>query len=433
MSNSESGDRRRWDLPAAVAVAVVTCFTAVVLADAHGADAAAVIVAGGVAMVGVGYVGVRGGRRGRGLHRQFAEVVGGCGIVAVASVSIAAVVENDLAASPSTLFALLLWAVTGVTAVAYALARFVATDINRVTHGLMAVGEGSPRVVLDVLGDDETGRLAAAGNRMIEQLMERQAERDEAQRTRQALVRAMVEQLLERAAERDSGEAQRRQFAAAASHDVRTPLTALRLLADALRDELVEPDEVRAHATKMLSQIAVLHRLTEQVFELARLEAGDVAWITVETDLGQLLRETADQLEVRAAERELSVLVEIDAGVRAVMVAPDMVLRLAVNLVQNAIEHTLAGGHVRVAARSRDDAFVEAEVSDTGGGIAESDWARIFEPFFRGDRSRTGSGTGLGLSIARGIVEAHGGRIWLVDADTGTCIRFTLPAAEVSA
>jgi len=305
-------------------------------------------------------------------------------------------------------------------------------DIDRVTSGLMAVGEGRPRVALDVLGNDETGRLAAAGNRMIEQLMERQEERDEAQRTRQALVRAMVEQLLERAAERDLSEAQRRQLAAAASHDVRTPLTSLRLLADALRDGLVDPDELPAHASRMLSQIAVLHRLTEQVFELARLEAGDVAWDMVEADPGQLLRETADQLEIRAAEHGLSLVVDIDARVPAVLVAPDMVLRVVVNLVQNAIEHTPAGGRVRLAARSREDAWVQAEVSDTGSGIAGPDREKIFEPFFRGDRSRTGTGTGLGLSIAQGIVEAHGGRIWLAEAEEGTCIRFTLPVPEAA-
>lgn len=182
----------------------------------------------------------------------------------------------------------------------------------------------------------------------------------------------------------------------------------------------------------MLSQIAVLHRLTEQVFELARLEAGDVEWATVEADLGHLLRETADQLEAPAAEREVSVSVATDADMPAVLVAPDMVLRLVVNLVQNAIEHTPPGGRVRLAARSGDEAFVEVEVSDTGSGIPKPDREMIFEPFFRGDRSRTGSGTGLGLSIARGIVEAHGGRIGLEEADRGTCIRFTLPVAEAS-
>ncbi|MBA3262295.1 MAG: HAMP domain-containing histidine kinase [Thermoleophilaceae bacterium] len=383
-------------------------------------------------MGAVVYVSVRRRRRLGGLHRQFAGIVAGCGAAAVLAACIAAAGNAELPMSSLALVSLLLWAVVGVTAVAYALARSVAMDVDRVTRGLMAVGEGSPRVVLDVLGDDEIGRLAAAGNHMIDQLMTREAERDEAQRTRQALVRAMVHQLLERAAERDAAEAQRRQLAAAASHDVRTPLTSLRLLAAVLRDELVDQDEVRAHASRMLGHIAVLDRLTEQVFELARLEAGDIAWDMVEADLGELLRATADQLDVRAAERGLSIVVEIDARVRAVLIAPDMLVRVVVNLVQNAIEHTPGGGRVRVAARSREDVFVEVEVSDTGGGIAAPDRERIFEPFFRGDRARSGTGTGLGLSIARGIVEAHGGRIWLAEAEVGTCIRFTLPDADAA-
>lgn len=415
-------------VPAVVGIAAATCLTAVALAAAHGADAAAVIVAGGIVMAAIGYAGLR--RRRRSLQWQFARAVGGCGIVAVLSASIAAARNAELGASSPALLALLVWAVAGVTLVAHALARSVAMDINRVSRGLMAVGEGRPRVTLEVLGDDETGRLAAAGNRMIEQLMERQAERDEAQRTRQALVRAMVDQLLEREAERDSGEARRRQLAAAASHDVRTPLTSLRLLAEALRDELVEPNELPGHANRMLDQIAVLHRLTEQVFELARLEVGDVGWDMVEADLGELLRESADQLEVRAAEAGLSIEVDVDAEIRTVLVAPEMVLRLIANLVQNAIEHTPEGGHIRLAARPREDKLVEGEVSDNGNGIAAPDREMIFEPFFRGDRSRSGTGTGLGLSIARGIAEAHGGRIWLAEAEEGTCLRFTLPVAD---
>lgn len=429
-THQPGGGRRSDALPPAIAIAVVTSFAAaVVVTGAGGAGAAAVIVAGGTAMGAIGYVGVRRRRRLGGLHRQFAGLVAGCGAVAVLAACIAAAGNAALPTSSLALVALFLWAVVGPTAVAYALARSVAMDVDRVTRGLMAVGEGRPRVVLDVLGDDETGRLAAAGNRMIEQLMKREAERDEAQRTRQALVRAMVDQLLERAAERDAAEAQRREFAAAASHDVRTPLTSLRLLADALRDELVDPEDVPAHANRMLGHIAVLHRLTEQVFELARLEAGDIAWAMVEADLGRLLQETVRQLEVQAADHGVSILVEIDARLRAVLVAPDMVIRLVVNLVQNAIEHTPAGGRVRLAARSGEGGFVEAEVSDTGGGIATPDRERIFEAFFRGDRARSGTGTGLGLSIARGIVEAHGGRIWLAEAELGTCIRFTLPVA----
>lgn len=426
------GGQRSEALAPTIAIAVATCFAAVIVAQARGAGAAAVIFTGGAAMGAVGYVIVQRRRRLGGLRRQFAGVVAGCGGAAVVAACIAVAGDAELPMSTLTLVALLFWAVVGVTAVAYALVRSVAMDVERVTRGLMAVGEGRPRVVLDVPGDDEAGRLAAAGNRMIEQLMKRETERDEAQRTRQALVRATVTQLLERTAERDAAEARRRELAAAVSHDVRTPLTSLRLLADALQDELVEPDDVTAHAGRMLGHIAVLHSLTEQVFELARLEAGDTPLDMVEADLGGLLRETADQLEMQAAQQGVSIVVEIDAGLRTVLVAPDTVIRVVVNLVQNAIEHTPSGGSVRLAARPREEAFVEAEVSDTGHGIAARHRERIFEPFFRGDRARSGAGTGLGLSIARGIVESHGGQIWLAEAANGACIRFTLPVADAT-
>jgi len=103
--------------------------------------------------------------------------------------------------------------------------------------------------------------------------------------------------------------------------------------------------------------------------------------------------------------------------------------RVLFNLIQNAIHHTPPDGSVTVRAQDVDGG-VEIEVADTGQGIAPEQRERVFEPFFRGDASRTAPGAGLGLAISRAIVEAHGGRIWLEPAaPRGTRVRFTLPAA----
>ncbi len=103
---------------------------------------------------------------------------------------------------------------------------------------------------------------------------------------------------------------------------------------------------------------------------------------------------------------------------------------MLLNLIHNALAHTPAAGRVRVAARAVPDG-VEIEVADDGAGIPPDDRPRIFEPFFRGgaDASRTRAGAGLGLAISHAIVEAHGGRIWLAEAERGTTIRFALPTA----
>jgi len=102
-----------------------------------------------------------------------------------------------------------------------------------------------------------------------------------------------------------------------------------------------------------------------------------------------------------------------------------------VNLLQNAIHHTPPDGSVLISAQ-QDNGSVQIEVADTGEGIAPADRPRVFEPFYRGgsEVARTGAGSGLGLAISRAIVEAHGGRIWLAEAGTGTSVRLTLPVAD---
>jgi signal transduction histidine kinase len=97
------------------------------------------------------------------------------------------------------------------------------------------------------------------------------------------------------------------------------------------------------------------------------------------------------------------------------------------NLIQNAIRHTPPDGSVTVRAESIGGA-IEIEVADTGSGIAGEHRARVFEPFYRADASRTDAGAGLGLAVSRAIVEAHGGSIWLEEATVGTRVRFRLPA-----
>ena len=389
-----------------------------------------VIAAIGVAIVAITAAVVRARARVSTIGRQVAIGAGGGTLVGTVGAWLVVVLGTEALPARVLLASLVVCVAVFVAWSAYVIGMAVGGDIDRISSALMAVGEGRHSVRLDVVGGDQVGHLADAGNRMIEQLRLREAERDEAQATRHELVRAMVDQLRDRAAERDAAEEQRKALFVGVSHDLRTPLTSLQLLVSALRDDVASPEERDRYAEQMLAQITALTRLTEQVFELSRLEAGDMGGRRVRMSLAELLRETVAQTHPDAAAHGVELVADVPDGLPPVEVVLDRIARVVLNLIHNALAHTPAAGRVRVAARAVQDG-VEVEVADDGVGIAPGDRPRIFEPFFRGgaDASRTRAGAGLGLAISHAIVEAHGGRIWLAEAERGTTIRFALPAA----
>jgi signal transduction histidine kinase len=272
----------------------------------------------------------------------------------------------------------------------------VLRDVESVRDGLDAVGAGRRDVAVRTEGDDELAELAAAANRM----------RDE--------VRA--------------GEDARRDLVAAVSHDLRTPITSLSLLVDAMNDDIVDAETRRRYLARMAPHVQALSALIDDLFELSRLEAGDIRWEMERVRLDQLVGETVGAMRVQADLKGVAVVSDVAATTPA-RANPEKVQRVLFNLIQNAIRHTPADGSVVVRAEDNGDG-VEVEVADSGDGIAAAERERVFEPFYRGgpDAARTSDGAGLGLAISRAIVEAHGGRIWLPDSATGTRVRFSLPA-----
>jgi signal transduction histidine kinase len=227
----------------------------------------------------------------------------------------------------------------------------------------------------------------------------------------------------------DDAERMRRDLIAAVSHDLRTPITSLRLLTEAIADDVVDSETKRAYLGQMSTHLNAMSALIDDLFELARLEAGDIAWSMEQVGLEELVGETVEAMRVQADARNVEVRAELPPGLRPAHGDPEKLQRVLFNLIQNAIRHTPADGSVVVRARPAGDA-VEIEVADTGDGIAAEERERVFEPFFRGgaQAARPSNGTGLGLAISRAIVEAHGGRIWLEDAPRGTRVRFSLPS-----
>lgn len=220
----------------------------------------------------------------------------------------------------------------------------------------------------------------------------------------------------------------RRQLVAAVSHDLRTPLASLRLLVESIDDGVVTGETRDRYLAEIRTHVAVLSGLIDDLFELSRLEAGDISWTMRQVELGDLIGDTVAAMRAPAAERGVRLNAELPGGEVVARANAEKVQRVLFNLIQNAIRHTPADGSVTVRARSVGDG-VEVEVADDGEGIPAGDGERVFDAFYRGDAARGEEGAGLGLAISRAIVEAHGGRIWIEPAAPGTKVHFTLKAA----
>jgi signal transduction histidine kinase len=231
--------------------------------------------------------------------------------------------------------------------------------------------------------------------------------------------------------ERARSEGARRALVAAVSHDLRTPLASLRLLVDGLRDGVIEPAAAEAALASMDHHLRALGTLVDDLFELARIDSGDIAWDLHTIAVEELVDETVEAFRPQARQRGLELLDLVDDGQLSVIANPDRLQRVLANLLQNAIRHTARARTVTVRAERTPEPFVLFEVADDGVGLSPDDAERAFERFWRGGRGATrptGDGAGLGLPICRAIVEAHGGRIWIEPGGAGTRVRFLVPA-----
>ena len=243
-----------------------------------------------------------------------------------------------------------------------------------------------------------------------------------------ALAAALAVRLAMEERSRREIEAARRQLVAAASHDLRTPLASLRLLVESIDDGVATGETRDRYLREIRTHVAVLSDLVDDLFELSRIEAGDISWTMRQVELGDLIGDTVAAMRAPAAERGVNLAAELPPGRLIASANAEKVQRVLFNLIQNAIRHTPADGSVTVRARTSGDG-VEVEVADDGEGVPAGDGERVFEAFDRGDAARGEDGAGLGLAISRAIVEAHGGRIWLEDGGPGTRVHFTLKSA----
>jgi signal transduction histidine kinase len=262
----------------------------------------------------------------------------------------------------------------------------------------METGDYSQRV--HTASRDEVGQLATAFNRMSTEL--------------------------------ENLERSRRDLVANVSHELKTPIAAIRAHLENVLDGVESPDPHTLQV--MLNQTERLSRLIDQLLELSRLESGEVPLRREEVSLAPLVTQVLSEIEVARSDAGVAVSSDLPEDLPAVDADRERVHQVLFNLLDNALRFTPRGGAVTVSA-DRDDGGVEVRVIDTGVGISVEHLPRLFERFYRADpaRSREDGGTGIGLAIARSVVEAHGGHIRAEsEPGRGSVFSFDLPVAPAA-
>lgn len=225
----------------------------------------------------------------------------------------------------------------------------------------------------------------------------------------------------------------RRDFVSSVSHELRTPLSSINLMIETIISTDLDPEALDMFLPRVKQEVDRMIHLVEDLLDLARSEAGRLRLRTEELDLSAVASNILKTFEPRGA--QLGVILELNAQPARLEGDADRLAQVLVNLVDNAIRHTPAGGKVSVDVH-RVDGAATLTVRDTGIGIPYGDLPHVFERFYVVDRSRARdtAGTGLGLSIVKQIVEAHGGTI-SADSELGFGATFTcvFPAARSSA
>ena len=264
--------------------------------------------------------------------------------------------------------------------IAWVLARSVARPLRQVTATAHSLAQGNLDVRAPVSGPREVRELAHSFNSMADQV----------QATQQA----------------------QRDLVANVSHELKTPLTSIQGFSQALIDGTASGPEATARAAGIVhGEANRMRRMVDELLILARMDAGELKMDQKIVAIDPLLRECLDRLTPQAQESNVSLVLK-SSEAWSVLGDSDGLAQAIVNLLDNAISHTSTGGSVTVGAAPSDSDQIQITVTDTGEGIPAEELVRVFERFYRVDKSRKHSrGAGLGLAIAKEIIEAHGGRI----------------------
>lgn len=281
--------------------------------------------------------------------------------------------------------------------------------LNQLTQGVTQLAEGNLNTRLHIDGNDEIAQLTAGFNQMAHNLHITAEEKQRLEKTRRDLI-------------------------AWVSHDLRTPLTSMRVMLEALEDGVITDKTTQErYIANSLAEIKHLSHLIDDLFDIAQLDVGHIALNYETTSLPDLISDTISTMSASAMHKNIQLSGQVAPELDLIRIAPDKMQRVFYNIITNAIQYAPANAQINIKAYPVSARHLQIDINNTDSIIDEKTLPHIFESFYRSEHSRRRNdddsrGTGLGLAIARGIVEAHNGRIWAEsDATRGTTLRIQIP------
>jgi signal transduction histidine kinase len=348
------------------------------------------------------------------------------------------------------LLAFLIFGIAVAILISTSIAARMTGAIKRIGTGAMRIAAGDYSFRLDdttISGEDELAQLARWFNQMASDVQTAFARQQAA-------------------------EHERREVIAAVSHDLRTPLAAVRAMIEAIDDGIVgDPDTIQRYHRTIRTELHHLTALMDDLFELSRIESGALALNCERMNIEDIISDVLESTHEQAEQAHIAIIGQVENPLPAAHIDARQIHRVLMNLCQNAIRYTPANGTILIHAACvshphstlTDETAEKAllvQVIDTGEGIIAGDLPHIFERTYRGESSRrrlpelpigssaAATGAGLGLAISRGIIEAHGGHIWAesplsedalallraacgnAPVTPGAALKFTLPLAN---
>ena len=290
----------------------------------------------------------------------------------------------------------------------YFLSSTITQRIRRLDQAAHQIQAGNLSVRIPVNGNDEVAGLANTFNQMAARLQDADA-------NQHAL------------------DGLRRDLVAWAGHDLRTPLTSIRVMLEALADGVIDdPQTSRRYLHQTLKQVDHLSLLIDDLFQVSQLDSGGIPLQRESASLADLISDTLEGFSGLAAQKNITLSGQASPGIDPLKMDVQRIGRVLSNIVNNALRYTPSGGRISIQAEPV-EGMVRVTIQDSGEGISPADLPYVFDRLYRGEKSRSQAtgGSGLGLAIAKGIVEAHGGKIGVESVPgKGACFSFWLPKKD---
>ncbi len=312
------------------------------------------------------------------------------------------IVENTLSKTRHRIFIVgIIGLLLGVIG-AFGFAQLMNKPIQLLVEGAKSIGQGNLKHRIPIETKDELGDLASEFNVMALKLQELDQMKDD--------------------------------FVSSVSHELRSPLTSIKGYVDFILMGKSGPinEKQLQYLTIVKNNTARLANFINDILDLAKIEAQRIELIKEPINIASLMREMAIFFRPQSEETKVKIEVSCEEDLPRVYVDTDKIRQVFTNLISNAFKFTSEGGIITLFAKRTDDSFIECWVKDTGIGISPEDAKKIFDKFTQIKKSQSSvrkvKGTGLGLTIVKGIIETHGGRIWVESQiGKGSTFKFTLP------